>query len=116
MTRLIEQMQAGLRNNALNSNATNAKLASGMNTVTKRAIDYITNPNLLGHRHAAGAGEPNDVLTVTFTGAVQPRRRRHQHRGHNGRGPRRREHGAGHRQRDQQRGREQHVNDPASAM
>jgi flagellin-like hook-associated protein FlgL len=71
MTRLIEQMQAGLRN-ALNSNATNAKLASGMNTVTKRALDYITNPNLLGTATPPGPVNAGDVLTVTFTVPSNP--------------------------------------------
>ncbi len=54
MTRMVEQMQAGLRT-ALNSNATNAKLASGMDPVSKRAVDYLTNSNLVG---SSGVGAP----------------------------------------------------------
>ncbi len=71
MTRLIEQMQAGLRT-ALTSNATNAKLASGMNTTTKRAIDYVTNPNLLASATPPGPVNVNDQLAVTFTVPSNP--------------------------------------------
>ncbi len=71
MTRLIEQLQAGLRN-ALNSNATNAKLSSGMDTVTKRAIDYITNPNLLSSQTPPGPVNTGDVLTITYSVPSNP--------------------------------------------
>jgi flagellin-like hook-associated protein FlgL len=71
MTRLVEQMQAGLRT-ALTSNATNARLSSGMNTQTLRAIDYVTNPNLLGTATPPGPVNLNDQLLVTFTVPSNP--------------------------------------------
>jgi flagellin-like hook-associated protein FlgL len=54
ITRMVEQMQAGLRT-ALNTAATNAKLASGMDLTNKRAVDYLTNSNLVG---SSGVGAP----------------------------------------------------------
>ncbi len=73
MTRLIEQMQAGLRS-ALNSNATNARLSSGMDPVSKRAIDYLTNPNLVGTSApgAPGAFAAGATLQVTFSVPSNP--------------------------------------------
>lgn len=85
MTRLVEQMQAGLRS-ALTSPTTVSRLASGMNPVTTRAIDYLTNPNLVGTSAPGSAGQftagatlqlnfsvpsnpvvPAGTFTVTFT-------------------------------------------------
>lgn len=68
ITRMVEQMQAGLRT-ALSSNATNAKVASGMDLNNKRAIDYLTNPNLVGTSAsgAPGAFSAGATLQVSFT-------------------------------------------------
>ncbi len=68
MQRLIEQMQAGLRS-ALTSNATNARLASGTDPVSRRAVDYLTNPNLVGTSAPGNAGtfSAGATLQVNFT-------------------------------------------------
>jgi flagellin len=73
MTRLIEQMQAGLRS-ALNSNSTNAKLASGMDPVTKRAVDYVTNPNLVGTSAPGTPGvfSAGATLQINFSVPTNP--------------------------------------------
>lgn len=73
MTRLIEQMQAGLRI-AQTSNNTVARLASGMNLATTRAIDYLTNPNLVGTSApgAAGAFSAGATLQVNFSVPSNP--------------------------------------------
>ena len=73
MTRMVEQMQAGLRT-ALNSNATNAKLASGMDPVSKRAVDYLTNSNIVGSSGvgAAGAFVAGATLQIDFSVPANP--------------------------------------------
>ncbi len=73
ITRMVEQMQAGLRT-ALNSTASNAKLASGMDPVTKRAVDYLTNGNLVGSSAvgAPGAFAAGATLQVNFTVPSNP--------------------------------------------
>jgi flagellin len=67
ITRMVEQMQAGLRT-ALNTAATNAKLASGMDLINKRAVDYLTNSNLVGSSGvgAAGAFAAGATLELKF--------------------------------------------------
>ncbi|MCU0885409.1 MAG: hypothetical protein MUC44_10785 [Beijerinckiaceae bacterium] len=71
ITRMVEQMQAGLRS-ALNSNATNAKLASGMDLTNRRAVDFGTNPNLLDSATPPGPLRAGDALSVTFTVPSNP--------------------------------------------
>ncbi len=73
MTRMVEQMQAGLRT-ALNSNATNAKLASGMDPVSKRAVDYLTNSNIVGTSGVGGAGAfaAGATLQIDFSVPANP--------------------------------------------
>jgi flagellin-like hook-associated protein FlgL len=63
MTRLIETAQGGARA-ALQSNATNAKLGSGMDAATRTSIDYNTNPNLVG---TGGKFQAGDILTFSGT-------------------------------------------------
>lgn len=67
--RLVETAQGGARS-ALSSNATNARLGSGMDPVSKRAIDYLQSPNLVGTPVAtapAGKFNTGDQLVVSFT-------------------------------------------------
>lgn len=71
ITRMVEQMQAGLRL-ALNTNATNAKLASGMDLANRRAIDFGTNPNLLNSATPPGPLRAGDQMSVTFTVPSNP--------------------------------------------
>ncbi|MGL4728994.1 MAG: hypothetical protein ACRCWO_09580, partial [Bosea sp. (in: a-proteobacteria)] len=63
MTRLVETAQAGARA-ALQSNATNAKLGSGMDPTTRTSIDYLANPNLVG---TGGKFQAGDILTFSGT-------------------------------------------------
>jgi flagellin len=63
MTRLIETAQAGARA-ALQSNATNAKLGSGMDPATRTSVDYLTNPNLVG---TGGKFQAGDIFTLSGT-------------------------------------------------
>jgi flagellin-like hook-associated protein FlgL len=63
MTRLVETAQAGARA-ALQSNATNAKLGSGMDPVTRTSIDYNANPNLVG---TGGKFQAGDIFTISGT-------------------------------------------------
>jgi flagellin-like hook-associated protein FlgL len=71
ITRMVEQMQAGLRT-ALNSSATNAKLASGMDLANRRAVDFGTNPNLLNSATPPGPLRAGDQMSVTFTVPSNP--------------------------------------------
>jgi flagellin-like hook-associated protein FlgL len=71
ITRMVEQMQAGLRT-ALNSSATNAKLGSGMDLANRRAIDFGTNPNLLNSATPPGPLRAGDQMSVTFTVPSNP--------------------------------------------
>ena len=71
ITRMVEQMQAGLRT-ALNSSATNAKLGSGMDLTNRRAIDFNTNPNLLSSATPPGPLRAGDQMSVTFTVPSNP--------------------------------------------
>jgi flagellin len=71
ITRMVEQMQAGLRT-ALNSNATNAKLATGMDLANRRSIDYGTNPNLLNSATPPGPLRAGDAMAITFTVPSNP--------------------------------------------
>ncbi|MCX7326746.1 MAG: flagellin [Hyphomicrobiales bacterium] len=71
ITRMVEQMQAGLRS-ALNTNATNAKLASGMDLTNRRAVDFGTNPNLLNSATPPGPLRAGDQMSVTFTVPSNP--------------------------------------------
>ncbi len=73
MTRLIEQMQAGLRT-ALTSASTVSRLASGMNPTTTRAIDYITNPNIVGTSApgSPGAFPATATMTINFSVPSSP--------------------------------------------
>jgi len=71
ITRMVEQMQAGLRS-ALNTNATNAKLASGMDLANRRAVDFGTNPNLLNSATPPGPLRAGDQMSVTFTVPSNP--------------------------------------------
>jgi flagellin-like hook-associated protein FlgL len=71
ITRMVEQMQAGLRT-ALNSSATNAKLGSGMDLTNRRAIDFNTNPNLLNSATPPGPLRAGDQMSVTFTVPSNP--------------------------------------------
>lgn len=71
ITRMVEQMQAGLRT-ALNSNATNAKLSTGMDLVNRRSIDYGTNPNLLNTATPPGPLRTGDAMAITFTVPSNP--------------------------------------------
>ncbi len=71
ITRMVEQMQAGLRT-ALNSSATNAKLGSGMDLTNRRAIDFNTNPNLLDSATPPGPLRAGDQMAVTFTVPSNP--------------------------------------------
>lgn len=63
ITRLVETAQAGGRS-ALQSNSTSAKLGSGMDLTTRAAIDYTTNPNLVG---TGGKFQAGDVFTISGT-------------------------------------------------
>jgi flagellin len=63
MTRLVEMAQAGARS-ALQSNATNAKLGSGMDPVTRTSVDYLANPNLVG---TGGKFQAGDIFTISGT-------------------------------------------------
>ncbi|MGL4440332.1 MAG: flagellin [Bosea sp. (in: a-proteobacteria)] len=71
ITRMVEQMQAGLRT-ALNSNASNAKLSTGMDLVNRRSIDYGTNPNLLNTSTPPGPLRTGDAMAITFTVPSNP--------------------------------------------
>lgn len=71
ITRMVEQMQAGLRT-ALNSSATNAKLGSGMDLTNRRAIDFNNNPNLLDSATPPGPLRAGDQMAVTFTVPSNP--------------------------------------------
>jgi flagellin len=71
ITRMVEQMQAGLRT-ALNSNASNAKLSTGMDLVNRRSIDYGTNPNLLNSATPPGPLRTGDAMAITFTVPSNP--------------------------------------------
>lgn len=71
ITRMVEQMQAGLRT-ALNSAPTNARIGSGMDLVNRRAIDFVTNPNLLDSMTPPGRVIAGDALEVTFTVPSNP--------------------------------------------
>lgn len=63
MNRLIETAQAGARS-ALQSGATNAKLGSGMDPVTRTSVDYLANPNLVG---TGGKFQAGDIFTISGT-------------------------------------------------
>jgi flagellin len=63
MTRLVETAQAGARS-ALQSNATNAKLGSGMDPVTRTSVDYLANPNMVG---TGGKFQAGDIFTISGT-------------------------------------------------
>lgn len=73
MTRLVEQMQAGLRT-ALTSPTTVARLSSGMDPTLTRAIDYLTNPNLVGTSAPGAAGQfsAGATLQVNFSVPSNP--------------------------------------------
>lgn len=73
MTRLVEQMQAGLRT-ALTSPTTVSRLSSGMDLATTRAIDYLTNPNLVGTSAPGQAGKFSGgaTLQINFTVPANP--------------------------------------------
>ena len=63
MVRLVETAQAGART-ALQSTSTNAKLGSGMDPLTRTAVDYVANPNLVG---VGGKFQVGDTFTVSGT-------------------------------------------------
>ncbi len=72
MTRLIEQMQAGLRN-ALNSNATNAKLASGHERHDEaRARLHHQSQSALGTMTPPGPVNAGDVMNRDLTVPSNP--------------------------------------------
>lgn len=63
ITQLVQTAQASART-ALQSASTNAKLGSGMDPVTKAAIDYTASPNLVG---TGGKFQAGDVFTISGT-------------------------------------------------
>ncbi|MGL4324098.1 MAG: flagellin [Beijerinckiaceae bacterium] len=64
--RLVESALGNSRA-ALSSASTTAKVGSGMDPVTRQAIDYTLNPNLLTTGTPAGKFNAGDILTFGYT-------------------------------------------------
>jgi flagellin len=69
MTKLIQTAQAGART-ALQSNSTTARMGSGTDPVTKKAVDYAATPNLVGPGGKFQAGDTFTVSGTDDTGAA----------------------------------------------